>query len=134
MTTTEAAAYLGIDQSTLQKAAQRGQIAFGKSPNRARNYSPEQVRAYAKAHGIALPGDPPKAAPKRKPGEPTKAQKLASLLAQMQAIAAEAETLVKGMVPAQTEYAFRLLWDNLDANHRGLLVAFVGVQRAKRQS
>lgn len=133
MTTAQAAQYLGIDQATLQKAAQRGQIAFGKSSNGARNYSPEQVRAYAKTHGIALPGDPPKAAPKRKPGEPTKAKQLAVIVRQMADLAASAETLAGDMLPAQIEYAFRLIWDRLDPERRAMLAAFVDKQRAKRK-
>ena len=67
------------------------------------------------------------------PGAPTKAQQLARLTEQMLDLARETEALCEGMLPAQVEYAFRLIWDNLDANHRGLLVAFVDVQRAKRQ-
>ncbi len=69
----------------------------------------------------------------KRPGEPTRAQQLARIVEQMRDLAREAEQLCEGMLPAQVEYAFRLIWDNLDAKHRGLLVAFVDVQRAKRQ-
>ena len=69
----------------------------------------------------------------KRPGEPTRAQQLARIVEQMRDLAREAAQLCEGMLPAQVEYAFRLIWDNLDANHRSLMAAFVDVQRAKRQ-
>lgn len=139
MTTTEAAAYLGINPSTLYKATQHGKIAFGTSSNGGRNYSKAQLDRYARERGITIPGTTPKAQPtrqpKRQPGSPTKAQELASLLAQMQTLAAQAEALAADMLPAQAEYAFRLVWDACDADHRALLVAFVDTQvKARRKA
>jgi hypothetical protein len=42
--------------------------------------------------------------------------------------------LAGDMLPAQIEYAFRLIWDRLDPERRAMLAAFVDKQRAKARS
>jgi hypothetical protein len=82
---------------------------------------PQSVAQYAigRSNGRTRP---------RKPNTARKAQQLAELLAQMAELAAQAETLAADMMPAQAEYAGRLLWDRMDDNHRALHIAFVDTQ------
>lgn len=135
MNTAEAAAYLGRAESSIKSAADNKKLTYHLNSRGRRDFLAIDLDAYAAQRGWAAPKQPAEPGPTRQPGQPTKARQLADLLIQMSDIAAEANNLVKTMVPAQAEYAFRLVWDACDADHRALLVAFVDTQvKARRKA
>lgn len=151
MTTLEAAPLLGMQQNAVQKAIREGRLRATKSPLNRYDIAPDAIeeynsreeRARSTAAQVAAKDAKRKAAPppgkpsplKRTPGQPIKAKQLAEILDQMGKLAAEAEALAEGMVPAQVEYAGRLLWDRMDDDHRALHIAFVDTQvKARRRA